>query len=98
MNEREERLELMLGSVLRIGVILSTICLAAGLAASLVPGGAAFGAALLRAGLVLLIGTPIARVAASNIVYVATRDWVFAILTSLVLLELGAAVVAAIRG
>jgi uncharacterized membrane protein len=98
VSEREDRLELLLGWVLRVGVLSSTVCLAAGLTAWLVPGGHSLAEALLRAGLVLLMATPIVRVAASNIVYVVTRDWVFAVLTSVVLAELAAAVVAAIRG
>lgn len=90
-------LEKRLGAILRVGVHASTICLAAGLLLSLtVPGLAVPAGWLLTAGLVTLLATPVARVAASVIVYGLQRDWAFFTLTGLVLLELAAGIVAAL--
>ena len=94
-------LERILGIVLLVGVTIGSLALALGLVASFIPGVPALSgqsAFLLRAGLVVLMATPIARVVASAIVYMVERDWIFVALTSAVLLELGAAVVAALHG
>ena len=98
MNRHPEPddLEATLGRVLGAGVILSTVALAAGLASNLVLGGGWWTAALLKAGVVLLIATPIARVLISSIAYVRRRDWVFALLTAIVLAELVMSIVAAV--
>jgi len=90
----DSTLELLIGRVLRIGVTISGIFLAAGLAAALVHPGA--GAVLLNIGIVVLICTPAARVVLSTIEYLVDRDWLFVGLTSIVLLELIAGAVAAI--
>ena len=47
-------------------------------------------------GLVMLMATPVARVAASVIEYLMHRDWPFFALTAIVLLELCAGIVAAL--
>ena len=89
----EERL----GGILRVGVYASSICLAAGLALSLtVPGLAALASWLMTAGLVMLMTTPVTRVAVSVVGYGRQRDWTFFTLTGLVLLELAAGIVAAL--
>ena len=87
-------LEILIGRVLRIGVTASSVCLAAGLAASLLSAGAA--GWLLTAGLVILILTPAAHVVLSIVEYAAARDWRFVLLTTIVLLELVSGAVAAI--
>jgi uncharacterized membrane protein len=51
---------------------------------------------LMTAGLMMLMATPVARVAASVVGYAVDRDWTFFILTSIVLLELCAGIVAAL--
>ena len=90
-------LETRLGVILRAGVYASSTCLAAGLLLSLMaPGLAALAGWLLTAGLVMLLATPVARVAASVVVYGLQRDWTFFALTGLVLLELAAGIVAAL--
>jgi uncharacterized membrane protein len=78
-----------------LGVILvSSVCLVSGLAVFLLhPGG---GTMLLRVGILVLIATPAARVAVSVVEYAAERDWLFAMLTIVVLAELAASVVAAL--
>ena len=89
------KLERLIGIVLRAGVVISSTCLAVGLLLYLAAGGplAAF---LLNAGIVVLLATPLARVVVSTVQYVSQRDWPFAALTFIVLLELIASAVAAL--
>jgi uncharacterized membrane protein len=87
-------LEVLIGRVLKIGVTASSICLALGLVISLASPGA--GLTMLNVGIVTLIVTPAARVVLSIVEYVAARDWVFTLLTTIVLLELVAGAVAAV--
>ena len=90
-------LEERLGAILRVGVYASSICLFVGLLLSLTaPGLAALAGWLMTAGLVMLMATPVARVAASVVEYGLQRDWTFFALTGLVLLELAASIVAAL--
>lgn len=94
MKVGDTQLEIVIGRLLRVGVLLSTICLTIGLAISLAhPDSSTL---LLRIGILLLIGTPAARVVLSTIEYSIARDWTFALLTSIVLLELIAGAVAAL--
>ena len=90
------RLEHSIRIVLRAGVIASSACMAFGVAVSLA--GAAPGVAelLLRLGLLILLCTPGARVVISTIEYASERDWRFAALTAIVLVELMASAVAAL--
>jgi uncharacterized membrane protein len=90
-------LEKTLGRLLRIGVTLSTLALGAGLAASFLGADAAVTATLLRTGIIVLIGTPVARVAVSSMAYARNRDWIFVVLTLAVLGELVASILAAVR-
>lgn len=87
--------ESALGRLLGIGVLASTACLALGLALSLLRPAGGAQRSLLTMGLLLLMATPIARVAASAFTYTRRRDWLFAALTGIVLLELFASVAAA---
>jgi uncharacterized membrane protein len=89
------KLERLIGTVLRAGVVISSTCLAVGLLLSLANGGA-LAAFLLNAGIVVLLATPLARVVVSTVQYVSQRDWPFAALTFIVLLELVASAVAAL--
>jgi uncharacterized membrane protein len=86
-------LEVLIGRVLRIGVTVSSVCLAVGLVASLVAPGAA--PTILNVGIVVLILTPAARVVLSIVEYTVARDWTFTLLTTIVLLELVVGAVAA---
>jgi uncharacterized membrane protein len=90
------RLEQRLGRILGIGVHVSTLCLAIGLFLSLGMSRAAIGDPLMIAGIVALMATPVARVAASVVDYGLRRDWTFFLLTLIVLVELCAGVVAAL--
>jgi uncharacterized membrane protein len=89
--------EVAVGRLLGIGVLVSSACLAAGLVSALASGETGFPRALLSAGLVLLMATPVARVVLSAVSYLRRRDWVFAILTLIVLLQLIASVIVAFR-
>ena len=93
--KNDDGLERIIGRVLLVGVATATACLVAGLALSFVPAMSHPADVLLSAGLVVLLATPIARVAASVVVYIAERAWLFVALTCTVLAELGAAVFAA---
>ena len=89
------KLERLIGTVLRAGVAISSACLAVGLLLYLANGGA-LAALLLNVGIVVLLATPLARVVVSTVQYVSQRDWPFAALTFIVLLELVASAVAAL--
>jgi uncharacterized membrane protein len=113
------RIEVVLGNLLRYGVVLSVVLLTGGVIVSLLrhpdyltdPGdlarltrpGAAFphtlrdvgaelaqvrGRAIMTVGLLLLIGTPVARVVASIVAFALERDWRFVALTTFVLVVL----------
>ena len=51
---------------------------------------------LLNAGIIVLLATPVSRVVVSTVEYAVARDWAFATLTFVVLLELIASAVAAL--
>ena len=89
------RLERVIGRVLRGGVVVSSVCLTAGLALSLA-GVEPAATVLLNAGIIVLLATPVSRVVVSTVEYVVERDWPFATLTFIVLLELVASAVAAL--
>jgi uncharacterized membrane protein len=90
------RLERSVAVVLRAGVYLSSVCLAIGLSLSLTQAAPGLADRLLQIGILALLGTPVARVFVSTVEYVAVREWRFATLTAIVLLELLASAVAAL--
>ena len=90
------RLERSIAFVLRAGVMVSSCCLAAGLLLTLGAVGGRWPALLLETGILVLICTPAARVLVSTAQYIAQRDWQFAALTAVVLVELIASAVAAL--
>lgn len=90
-----ERLEQILGRLLRIGVTASSVCLAAGLV-TFAGGAVAVASWLLAAGTVMLLATPVVRVGVSTVGYASRRDWLFVALTLVVFLELVATIVAAL--
>jgi uncharacterized membrane protein len=77
-------LERQLGRLLFAGVMSSALCLAVGLVLSVAGGQPAAANAILTAGLVILMITPIARVVTSLVVYVRMRDWFFVATTIMV--------------
>jgi uncharacterized membrane protein len=91
-----QRLERVVGIVLRAGVTISSICLAAGLAWTLARGADSSAKLLLQIGIIVLLSTPVARVIVSIGEYIVERDWPFVTLTAIVLLELLASAVAAL--
>ena len=93
---QDARLEQIIRTILKIGVAISSAFLAAGLGWSLVAPGSTVAATLMTVGLLVLMATPISRVAASAVEYTAERDWLFVLLTSIVLLEIVAGVIAAL--
>lgn len=95
MMDAATRLERIIGVVLRVGVMSSSLCLAAGLV-SAVLGGHALADWLLQAGLIILMATPVARVMVSIADYAAERDWAFVALTAIVLIEVAMGAVAAL--
>lgn len=88
--------EVLLGRTLGIGVAISTALLAFGLVLQLTAGGAV-ASALLQAGLLVLMGTPMARVLLSCLEYIRQRDWFFAVSGLAVLVVLGITVWQATR-
>jgi uncharacterized membrane protein len=89
------RLERTIGVVLRAGVAVSTVCFAAGLVLTFA--GVAAANLLLQLGIVVLLATPVARVLVSVVEYAQQRDWTFTALTIIVLVELTAGALAALR-
>jgi uncharacterized membrane protein len=90
------KLEPTIATVLRAGVTLSSACLALGLIVSIVSGHDEPSRILLHVGIIILLATPVARVVVSIVQYVSVRDWTFAALTTIVLIELLASAVAAL--
>jgi uncharacterized membrane protein len=88
-------LERVIGTVLRVGVTASSVCLAVGVVLFFA-GDGSIAAPLLQAGIIILLATPVARVVVSVVQYVGERDWTFTTLTLIVLVELLASVVAAL--
>jgi len=93
---QDAKLEQIIRTILKIGVAISSAFLAVGLGWSLAAPGSAVAATLMTVGLLVLMATPISRVAASVVEYTAERDWLFVLLTSIVLLEIVAGVIAAL--
>ena len=92
---RDRRLEVMVGEVLRLGTIASSTLFAVGLVMALSGYRPERASIILVSALVILLATPPARVVVSMIEYVRERDWLFVVLTLIVLLALGGSVAAA---
>lgn len=90
------KLERAIGAVLRAGVLVSSACLTLGLLMTLINPNGALPQALLNTGIIVLLATPVARVVVSIAQYTLERDWTFAMLTTVVFLELLASAVAAL--
>jgi uncharacterized membrane protein len=93
----DSRLDRAVGRVLNVGVTASSACLAIGLGLAMFGGAAGAARLLLNAGLVILMATPVGRVIISVSEYAFERDWVFVLLTTIVLLELLGSLLAAFR-
>lgn len=90
------RLEVRLGHLLVTGVIASATLLAIGLGLWLSGSHMSAAVWLLNAGLIALMATPILRVLVSFGEYIAMKQWFFAGVTVLVLLELTVTVLVAL--
>ena len=93
-----ERLELLVGRLLAIGVAVSTTVLAAGLLATIAGVDDRIALLLLNVGLAVLIATPPIRVLVSLIEYVRARDWFFVATALAILTILAGSLLAALRG
>jgi uncharacterized membrane protein len=93
-----DRLERILGYVLRIGSLASTSILAVGLALALLIPSFAPGHMIISIGLFVLLLTPVARVVASVVEYTSHRDWLFASLTFIVLVIILGSVLVGLMG
>jgi uncharacterized membrane protein len=91
-----ERLEAHLGRLLVTGVVVSAALLAIGLGLWLSNPQSAMAVWLLNAGLITLMATPMMRVVVSFAEYVNMRQWFFAGVTVVVLLELTLTVLVAL--
>jgi uncharacterized membrane protein len=91
-----QQFEQLIGKVLRVGVLVSSACLAVGLVLSFLSSPPSIATPLLQLGIVVLLCTPVARVVVSVLEYIGKRDWLFATLTLIVLAELVASGVAAL--
>jgi uncharacterized membrane protein len=97
-TEAVVRLERLLGIVLRAGAVASTTLLSVGLLFLLAAPSHPWGSWMATVGILILIGTPVARVVTSVAQYAAERDWLFAILTTMVLVVLVGSLLVALRG
>jgi hypothetical protein len=95
-DEAFERLEDVLGAMLTLGVVISTLLLGAGLGLWMIVGPTWAATALLRAGLIALMATPMVRVLVSLAEYLRFHDWLFATLTGGVVLVLVVSVLIAL--
>jgi uncharacterized membrane protein len=91
-----DRLEVHLGRLLVTGVIASAALLATGLGLWLVNPHSGIAFWLLNAGLIVLMATPMMRVVVSFAEYVNMKQWFFAGVTILVLVELSITVLIAL--
>jgi uncharacterized membrane protein len=82
------RTERVISNVLRIGVWSSMALIASGSGWHFLAGGTSSAARLVTAGLVLLIATPVLRVAASLVLFALERDRAYMLITAVVLLTL----------
>jgi uncharacterized membrane protein len=83
-----ERLETMVGQVLRASSIASTVMLTLGLALAVTRPDLDAQMYLLRSGLIILLAGPIARVALSAVTYARAREWSTAAMAFTVLIVL----------
>ena len=87
--------ERTLGRLLSIGTRLSTLVLTLGLILALLHAGGV-SSWLLHAGLVVLMATPVARVAVSVLTFAFQREWRFVVFTVIVLLLLISGILVAV--
>jgi uncharacterized membrane protein len=91
------RMEQLLGRVLSVGLAVSVVVLMVGLPLALAGSAPRAADRILRIGLMILMATPMARVAASALEYAVERDWTFLAITLSVLAVLFASLLVALR-
>ncbi len=91
-----EAFEVLLGRVLGVGSMVSTALLALGLGVFIVLPGRGVATPIVRAGLVILLLTPVARVLVATLGYVRAREWYAAATAGAVLLVLFGSIIAAV--
>lgn len=96
-DESLVRLEHHLGRVFVAGLSLSAAALVCGLMMFLWMPESPARSWFLNAGLIILMATPILRVIVSVVEYIKMRDWFFVVATVIVLLELSATMIYALR-
>lgn len=89
-EEQLHHLEERIVAILRFGVIIAAILMGSGLLMGLLQ--VAYASTVMTAGLIVLLLTPIFRVAATFLAYIWAKDWVYVIISAIVLfiLALGA--------
>ena len=96
MTREPHDAERTLGRVLSVGTRASTALLVGGLVAAVAGAGRA-SHGLLAAGLLVLMCTPIARVAVSVVEFARGREWWFVLCTAFVLTLLAGSLILALR-
>ena len=86
---RTSTLDRVIEAVLMVGVLVSGLLLTAGLVSGRVPA--------LRAGILLLLATPVARVLVVTIGMMLERDWVFTLVSLWILAVLASGIWVAAR-
>ena len=89
-------LEISIGRVLRLGVLASSACLTFGLILAFADADGRLAHGFLTTGIVVLLATPLARVVVSMVDFARRGDRPFFALTLILLVELAAAVAAAL--
>jgi uncharacterized membrane protein len=97
MMAEPSRLERLVAGALGAGLSISLILLAFGLALTLIQFAPAAAEHLLRAGLIVLMATPMARVVVSAASYAIEGDWKFFFITLSVLAVLAISVITALN-
>jgi uncharacterized membrane protein len=90
-------LEQRLGRLFIVGLSISAVALAVGLASYLVFPQATVPVLLLDGGLLVLMATPLLRVVVSIVEYIRLGDWFFVTTTVIVLIELSVTMIYALR-
>ena len=92
-----QQLERHVGRLFVVGVTVSAVALAVGLALFLIAPESSATSYLLNAGLLVLMATPMLRVLLSIVEYVRMGDWFFACTTLAVIAELSVTVLSALK-
>jgi len=87
-----QQLEVTLGRLLQLGITLAAVFLAGGLILWMVRGPSGVAGMVLTGGLIVLMATPIMRVAVSLVAYIRMRDWFFVMTTVMVFVLLAVTV------